>query len=127
MSSRAEKKKARSGPLKTKTRPYDDRPSSGPGRAARRLTGLAHVCTTRLATVVVHVHDAGFGRRHLRDLVQVVGARQAGADVQELADPGLPGQVPDGGARKARFSRTAVRTAGQLCIAFCPVSRSATK
>jgi len=40
MSSRAEKKaenkKARSGPLKTKTRPHDDRPSSGPGRAARR-------------------------------------------------------------------------------------------
>ena len=38
MSSRAEKKKARSGPLKTKTRPYDDRPSSDPGRAARRTS-----------------------------------------------------------------------------------------
>ena len=36
MSNRAEKKKARSGPLKTKPRPSDDRPSSGPGRAARR-------------------------------------------------------------------------------------------
>ncbi len=36
MPSRAAKKKARSGPLKTKTRPYDDRPSSGPGRVARR-------------------------------------------------------------------------------------------
>jgi hypothetical protein len=36
MPSRAEKKKARPGPPKTKTRPHDDRPSSGPGRAARR-------------------------------------------------------------------------------------------
>jgi len=77
--------------------------------------------------VVVQIHEAGFGRRHLRDLVHVVGARQAGADVQELADPGLPGQVPDGAPQEGRFSRTAVRTAGQLCIAFCPVSRSATK
>jgi hypothetical protein len=38
MSSRTEKKKARSGPPKTKTRPYDDRPSSGPGRVARRTS-----------------------------------------------------------------------------------------
>jgi hypothetical protein len=38
MSSRAEKKKACSGPLKTKTRPYDNRPRSGPGGAARRTS-----------------------------------------------------------------------------------------
>ncbi len=33
MPSRAEKKKARSGPLKTKTRPYDNRPRSGSANA----------------------------------------------------------------------------------------------
>jgi hypothetical protein len=38
MPSRAEKKKARSGPPKTKTRPSDDRPSSGPGRTSRRTS-----------------------------------------------------------------------------------------
>ena len=46
--------------------------------------------------VVVHVHDPGLRRHRLRDLVHVLGARQAGADVQELADPGLARQVPDG-------------------------------
>jgi hypothetical protein len=36
------------------------------------------------------------GRVHLvRDLVDVAAARQAGADVQELRDPGLAGQEPD--------------------------------
>jgi len=39
---------------------------------------------------------AGPRRHRLRDLVHVLGARQAGADVQELADSGLARQVPDG-------------------------------
>jgi len=59
--------------------------------------------------------------------VHVVRTRQAGADVKELADPRLSGQVPDRAAEEGRFSRTAVRTAGQLCIARCPVSLSAAK
>ncbi len=36
MSSRAEKKKACSAPPRTRNRPYDGRPRSGPGRAKRR-------------------------------------------------------------------------------------------
>ena len=46
--------------------------------------------------VVVHVDHPGFRRDALRDLVHVAGAGQAGADVQELPDPGLGGQVPHG-------------------------------
>jgi hypothetical protein len=42
MSSRPEKKKSRSGPPKTKTRPYASRPSSGQGRAARRKSPEAN-------------------------------------------------------------------------------------
>ena len=44
--------------------------------------------------VVVHVDDLGFRRHALGDLVGIVGGRQAGSDIKELADPGLPGQVP---------------------------------
>lgn len=36
MSSRPEKKNARSAPHKTKNRPYDNRPRSGPDQAKRR-------------------------------------------------------------------------------------------
>jgi hypothetical protein len=46
--------------------------------------------------VVVHVHDPAVGRLRLRDLVGVVGRGDAGADVEELPDAGLAGQVPDG-------------------------------
>jgi hypothetical protein len=46
--------------------------------------------------VVVDVHDPGLGGDPLGHLVGVVGRRQAGADVEELADPGLAGQVADG-------------------------------
>jgi len=45
--------------------------------------------------VVVDVDDAGLGRDGLGDLVGVVGGRQAGADVLELADARLAGQVAD--------------------------------
>jgi hypothetical protein len=42
--------------------------------------------------VVVHVNDLGLGRDALGDLVRVVHGRQAGADVEELADAELRGQ-----------------------------------
>jgi hypothetical protein len=45
--------------------------------------------------VVVHVDDPRLRRYLLSDLVSVVGGRQAGADVEELPDPGLAGQVTD--------------------------------
>jgi hypothetical protein len=50
--------------------------------------------------VVVHVDHPGVRRGGLGDLVHVLGARQAGPDVQELADPGLGRQVPDGPAEE---------------------------
>jgi hypothetical protein len=46
--------------------------------------------------VVVDVDDLRVRGDPLGDLVGVVGGRQAGADVQELADLRLAGQVPDG-------------------------------
>ena len=44
--------------------------------------------------VVVDVDDARFRRDRLRDLVGVVGGGQPGADVEELPDARLAGQVP---------------------------------
>ncbi len=43
--------------------------------------------------VVVHVHDPAVSCHRLGHLVSVAGGRDPGADVKELADPLLPGQV----------------------------------
>jgi hypothetical protein len=43
--------------------------------------------------VVVHVHDPGGGVGGLGHLMGVAGGRQPGANVQELADAALAGQV----------------------------------
>jgi hypothetical protein len=45
--------------------------------------------------VVVDVDDPGVRRDLLGDLMGVVRGGQAGADVEELRDPGLRGQVAD--------------------------------
>jgi hypothetical protein len=50
--------------------------------------------------VVVDVHDAGLRRDGLGDLVGVARRRDAGADVEELADARLPGEVPDHAAEE---------------------------
>src|SRR5690348_5088048 len=60
-----------------------------------RLTNPC-VHTTRVATVVVHVDDPGLRRDRLGDLVGVARGRDAGADVEELADPGFGGEEADG-------------------------------
>ena len=60
--------------------------------------------------VVVHVDDRAIPGRFLGDLVGVVGGRQAGADVEELPDPDLRGQVPHG-AQERPLARAAVRCA----------------
>ena len=54
-----------------------------------------------MATVVVHEDDARVGGRVLRDLVGVVRARQAGADVKELPDARVRRQVPGRAAEEA--------------------------
>jgi hypothetical protein len=51
--------------------------------------------------VAVHVHDAGRRRHRLRHLVHVAGGGQAGADVEELPDPGFRRQEPHGPAEEA--------------------------
>jgi hypothetical protein len=65
------------------------------GRAGEQRTGVH-----QHQRVVVDVDDAAPGVDRLRDLVRVVGRRQAGADVEELADPGLGDQVPHGPAQE---------------------------
>jgi hypothetical protein len=65
--------------------------ASVPAFASDSLTGPPRLCTTRLATIVIHVDDPGFRCDALRDLVGVVGGRQARPDVKELAHAVLVG------------------------------------
>ena len=62
--------------------------------------------------VVVDVDDLRVRGDPLGDLVRVVGGRQAGADVQELADLRLAGQVPDGAVRNFREARATSTISG---------------
>jgi hypothetical protein len=52
------------------------------------------VCTTKLATVVVHVDHPRLRGDGPGDLVHVLPGGQPGAEVEELADPRLADQVP---------------------------------
>jgi hypothetical protein len=76
---------------------------------------------------VVGVDDAALGRDRLGHLVGVVRRRDAGADVEELADAGLAGQIADERARKARVLRTEATGPGKASTASSPASRSAWK
>ena len=58
--------------------------------------------------VVVHVDDPHIGGGLLRDLVDVPGRRDAGADVDDLADARVRTRSRTARRRKARFA-TAVR------------------
>ena len=58
------------------------------------------MCTTRFAGVVVDVDNLGFRRDRLGYLVGVLVGGQAGADVEELPDPGLADQVLDRAAQE---------------------------
>jgi hypothetical protein len=42
--------------------------------------------------VVVHVYDLGFRGDRLRDLMDVLPGREAGADIEKLPDPRLGGK-----------------------------------
>jgi hypothetical protein len=79
----------------------------------QELVGLARVRTTRLATVVVGVRDLGVRVHRLRDLVDMAADRQAGADIEELADARLAGQVPDGPGQEVPVIPRCSRRAGQ--------------
>jgi hypothetical protein len=84
------------------------------------------VCTTRLATVIVGVDDQGIRCLALGHLVDVVGRRQPGPDVEELPDPHLGGQEPDAAGEEGpvRAHRVDdVRVGLQGLLAKLPVRR----
>jgi hypothetical protein len=69
--------------------------------------------------VVVDVDDPAVRRLALGDLVGVVRGRDAGADVEELPDAGLPGQVPHRPGQELavglhRLRQLRIRLQGQL-------------
>jgi hypothetical protein len=89
----------------------------------RRPPVTSGVCN-RIDWVVVRVHDPRFRRHLLRDLVSVVGGGHAGADIQELPDPLLPGQVLHG-PQEERLSARAERTSsGTKDRTWSPTSQS---
>jgi hypothetical protein len=56
--------------------------------------------------------------------VGVVGGRQAGTDVQELADLGLTGQVADGPGEELREARAMSTISGKTSRYWSPAARS---
>jgi hypothetical protein len=54
----------------------------------------------------------------------VVGGRQPGADVEELADGFLAGQVPDRPAQNARSARAWATMLGSIAATLSPACRS---
>jgi hypothetical protein len=54
---------------------------------------------------VIDVDNLGFGSGALGDVVGVVGGGQAGADVEELADASLGGQLVPASIRNSRAAR----------------------
>jgi hypothetical protein len=62
--------------------------------------------------VVVDVDDPGVGGDALGDLVGVLGGGQAGADVQELPEAGLAGQVATARVRNRREARATSTISG---------------
>jgi hypothetical protein len=69
--------------------------ASVPAFASDSLTGPPRLCTTRLATVVIDVHDPGSGHDRLGHLVRIVHGGNSGADVEELPDASLAREVAD--------------------------------
>jgi hypothetical protein len=60
----------------------------------------------------------------LGDLVGIVGGGQAGADAQELADPGLAGQVGDGADQELAAAAGDLDDLGEASRNWSPASRS---
>jgi hypothetical protein len=85
------------------------------------------VCTTRLATVVVDVHDPGLRSDRLGDLVGVVRRGNAGADVEELAYSGLAGQEATARPRNSRLARISLMIVGRTAMTCSATILSASK
>jgi hypothetical protein len=86
--------------------------ASAPVFASGSPTGPARVRTTRLTTVVVHVHHAGSGRDLPGYLVDIVGRRDTGADIDDLPYPRLADQEPHGPLQERPVGRAVSRTSG---------------
>jgi len=63
---------------------------------AARLAGQERPRVRQHDRVIVHVDDPGLGRDRLGDLMGVARCRDASANIEELADPRLPGQEANG-------------------------------
>ena len=75
--------------------------------------------------VVVDIDDAALWRHRLGDLVGVVGRGQAGADVEELADARLAGQILDRArTRKAQEAQAFSTIAGKASRIWSATWRS---
>jgi hypothetical protein len=74
--------------------------------------------------VVVDVDDAALWRDCLGDLVGIVGAGKAGADVKKLANTGLTGQIQTERALNAREARATAMMSGKIAANWSPTSRS---
>ena len=77
--------------------------------------------------VVVDVDDLGLRRYLLSDLVGVVSRGQAGADVEELPDPGLVGQVAHRASQETALQAGDMGDVGKYLHDESPTSRSAAK
>ena len=69
-------------------------------RPALRLAHQQRMAVSEHDRVVVHVHDTRRRVDLLRDLVDVTHPGQPRADVEELGDARVGGQVPDGAAEE---------------------------
>src|SRR5439155_14279717 len=63
--------------------------------------------------VVVDVDDARFRGDRLGHLMGVVRGRQTGADVEELADAGFAGEIPDGTGEEAAGEARVLHNLGE--------------
>jgi hypothetical protein len=70
------------------------------GGAPLRRGGQQRPGVGEYQRIVVDVNDAAARIHRLRHLMHVTCRRQPGADVEELPDAGLRGQVPDGPAEE---------------------------
>ena len=76
--------------------------------------------------IVVHVDDPALRRGRLGNLVRVVCRREAGADVQQLADPLLADHVPDSPHQKSPVGASGVAQIGideQHLLTDCAIDR----
>jgi hypothetical protein len=77
--------------------------------------------------VIVDVHDAGLRRHALRDLVCVVGGREAGPEIEELTDAGFGGQVARRPAEESPVGAYPVAQSRVTASTRSPATRSAAK